>query len=56
MLESALSYDSIYECSPGYNILKIRRRLLQMVEAAHLMSVHIKRCTPGSVTKKLKSK
>ncbi len=41
MLEYALSNDTIYDGSTGYNILKIRQRLLQMVEAAHLIDVRI---------------
>ncbi len=41
MLEYALSNDTIEEGSPGYDILKIRLRLLQMVEAAHLIGVRM---------------
>lgn len=41
MLEYALSNESIYEGSAGYDILKIRLRLLQMVEAAHLIDVRV---------------
>lgn len=41
MLEYALSNESFYEGSAGYDILKIRLRLLQMVEAAHLIDVRV---------------
>lgn len=41
MLEYALSNDTIEEGSPGYHILKIRLRLLQMVEAVHLIDVRM---------------
>lgn len=43
MLEYALSNDAIEEGSPGYHILKIRLRLLQMVEAAHLINVRVQK-------------
>ncbi|MEP7238439.1 MAG: hypothetical protein ABI685_11255 [Ferruginibacter sp.] len=41
MLEYALGNDTIEEGSPGYDILKIRLRLSQMVEAAHLIDVRV---------------
>lgn len=39
LLEYALSNASIYGCLPAYNLMKLRRMLLQMVEAGWLVFV-----------------
>ncbi|MEO6289840.1 MAG: hypothetical protein ABIO76_07970, partial [Ginsengibacter sp.] len=41
MLAYALNNETIYEGNPGYDILKVRKRMLQMVEAARLIDVRM---------------
>jgi len=38
----ALCYDSVLDTFPPYNILTLRLRLLQLIEACHLINVRIK--------------
>lgn len=48
LLDYALSNDTIYGGDHGYNILKIRRCLMLMVEASHLIDVRThKKTVPG---------
>lgn len=58
LTEFALSNTSIDEISPSYNILSVRLRLLQMIEACHLLHVrsNIEKAPPTEKQKNKTSK
>ena len=49
MLEFALSYDSIEGCMEFSELLLARKRLLQLIEACHLIVVRMQGDAPASV-------
>ena len=52
----ALCNDSVLDTFPPYNILTLRLRLLQLIEACHLIHVQIKNKEKKRMLKKIKTK